>query len=77
MDKQGQIFVDNLKTTNGQNLDLFPLISLYALDVICGKKINNCQVTVDDEKLFAFIKSRQWVVKSTHSWTRTPNTLKL
>lgn len=65
MDKQGQIFVDNLKTTKGQNSDLFPLISLYALDVICGENLNNCQVTLYDEKLFAFIQSRQWVVELT------------
>lgn len=38
MEKQGQIFVTNLKKLQGQHFDFFPMISLYALDVICGKK---------------------------------------
>lgn len=37
MDKQGQIFVSNLKEFEGQHVDFFNFVSLYALDVICGK----------------------------------------
>lgn len=37
MEKQGQVFVTKLKTLEGQHFDFFPQISLYALDVICGK----------------------------------------
>lgn len=37
MEKQGQVFVAKLKTLEGQHFDFFPQISLYALDVICGK----------------------------------------
>lgn len=36
MEYQGNIFVEKLKKLQGQELDVFPLISLYALDVICG-----------------------------------------
>ncbi|CAO1423337.1 unnamed protein product [Diamesa serratosioi] len=36
MNSQGQIFVSNLGKFNGQNpVDIFPLVTLYALDVIC------------------------------------------
>lgn len=37
MDKQGNIFVSKLENFDGQHVDVFPIISLYALDVICGK----------------------------------------
>lgn len=37
MERQGQTFVSNLKKLEGQPFDFFPQISLYALDVICGK----------------------------------------
>ena len=42
MEKQGQVFITNLKKREGQHCDFFPLIGLYALDVICGelKKIS-------------------------------------
>jgi cytochrome P450 family 4 len=37
MESQGQTFVSKLKESKGQVIDVYPLISLYALDVICGK----------------------------------------
>lgn len=37
MDRHGDIFVEKLKKIDGKEVDIFPLISLYALDVICGK----------------------------------------
>lgn len=40
MDKHGDIFVEKIKNLNGKTVDVFPLISLYALDVICGEKFN-------------------------------------
>lgn len=36
MESHGDILVRKLKKFNGQELDVFPLLSLYALDVICG-----------------------------------------
>lgn len=41
MEKQGQIFITNLKKREGQQTDFFPLVGLYALDVICGEL--NCR----------------------------------
>lgn len=44
MDEQGKTFIENLKKFDGQEIDIVPLIRLYALDVICesamGCKIN-------------------------------------
>lgn len=44
MDEQGKTFIQNLEKYVGQDIDVVPLISLYALDVICesamGCKIN-------------------------------------
>ena len=37
MNEHGDIFVNKLKNLNGKEIDVFPYISLYALDVICGK----------------------------------------
>lgn len=37
MERQGQIFVNNLEILEGQHHDVFPQISLYALDVVCGE----------------------------------------
>lgn len=37
MEKHGKIFIDKLKRYNGQKIDIFSSISLYTLDVICGK----------------------------------------
>lgn len=36
-DKHSTIFVNNLSKLKGQSFDIFPLITLSALDVICGK----------------------------------------
>jgi cytochrome P450 family 4 len=36
-DKHSTIFVDNLSKLKGRSFDIFPLITLAALDVICGK----------------------------------------
>lgn len=37
MEKQGQVFISNLKKREGQHCDFFSPIGLYALDVICGE----------------------------------------
>lgn len=37
MDKQGKIFVEKMNKFQGQDVDIFSNISLYTLDVICGK----------------------------------------
>jgi cytochrome P450 family 4 len=36
MERQGNIFVEKLRNLQGREIDVFPLVSLYALDVICG-----------------------------------------
>lgn len=36
MEKQGDVFIEKLNKLQGQEIDVFPLVSLYALDVICG-----------------------------------------
>lgn len=40
MDEQGKVLVGKLFESNENEVDIFPLINLYALDVICGKKEN-------------------------------------
>jgi cytochrome P450 family 4 len=35
MEKHGEILVEKLRKLEGQEVDIFPLISLYAIDVIC------------------------------------------
>lgn len=37
MERQGQILVEKLKKFDGQDENIFPHVSLYAMDVICGK----------------------------------------
>lgn len=37
MRKHGKIFVENLEKREGQVVDVFQKIGLYALDVICGE----------------------------------------
>lgn len=37
-DRNSRILVDKFATTKGQSTDIFPLVTLCALDVICGKK---------------------------------------
>lgn len=37
MDEQGRVLVDKLKKLDGKEVNVYPLINLYALDVICGK----------------------------------------
>lgn len=36
MEKHGDVFVEKLNELEGREVDVFPMISLYALDVICG-----------------------------------------
>lgn len=35
MEKHGEIFVEKLRKLKNQETNIFPLISLYAIDVIC------------------------------------------
>ena len=37
MEKHGRTFVGKLKEFDGRKIDIFSIISLYTLDVICGK----------------------------------------
>lgn len=38
-DTFGNILIEKLeKKVNNENIDIFPLIKMYSLDVICGKK---------------------------------------
>jgi cytochrome P450 family 4 len=37
MNKHGEVFVKKLKKFDETPIDIFPMVSLYALDVICGK----------------------------------------
>lgn len=37
MDDHGKVMVEKLRKLDGQEVDMFPLVNLYALDVICGK----------------------------------------
>jgi cytochrome P450 family 4 len=37
MDEQSRILVAKLERTNGKEVDIFPHLSLFALDVICGE----------------------------------------
>jgi cytochrome P450 family 4 len=39
MDEQGRVFVENFNKYSGEEVDVFPLVNSYALDVICGEKI--------------------------------------
>lgn len=41
-DKHSEIFVQNLSKLKGQRCDVFPKITLCALDVICGEIIFSC-----------------------------------
>lgn len=36
MDEQGMVLIEKLTKLDGQEVDIFPLVNLYALDVICG-----------------------------------------
>lgn len=36
MDDHGKVLIQKLEKLNGQEVNIFPLINLYALDVICG-----------------------------------------
>lgn len=40
MDEQGKIFINKLEKLDGQKVNIFPLVNLYALDVICGLFLN-------------------------------------
>jgi cytochrome P450 family 4 len=37
MNEQGEVLVEKLEKLDGQEVDVFPLVNLYALDVICGE----------------------------------------
>jgi cytochrome P450 family 4 len=37
MDEQGKILMEKLEKLTGQEVDVVPLVNLYALDVICGE----------------------------------------
>lgn len=36
-DKQGKILIENLRKHDGKIVDIFPLVALCTLDVICGE----------------------------------------
>lgn len=37
MEKQSQILIEQMKRFEGQSFDIFPLMNLYTLDVLCGE----------------------------------------
>lgn len=37
MDEQGKVFIKKLEKYDQKSVDIFPLVNLYALDVICGE----------------------------------------
>lgn len=37
MDEHGKVLVEKLMQHEGKEVDIFPLVNLYALDVICGR----------------------------------------
>lgn len=37
MDEQGNVLLQKLDKLNGQEVNIFPLVNFYALDVICGE----------------------------------------
>ncbi|KAG5670295.1 hypothetical protein PVAND_000571 [Polypedilum vanderplanki] len=68
MNKHGNVFVKKLKKYNGRPIDVFPLVSLYALDVICESAMGyqlNAQIddtseyvkAVKEMASIAFLKS--------------------
>ena len=59
-DKHSKIFVRNLEKTKGQSVDVFPLITLCALDVICGK--------FDKFNLILKSKNTRFVTKQKQPW---------
>jgi hypothetical protein len=68
MDSQGKVFVANLKKREGQQVNFFPLISLYALDVICGNnkmisRIKNYACEHSKEHFGFSIQNQRWDVK--------------
>lgn len=53
MEKHGRTFIEKLKEFDGQRIDIFSIISLYTLDVICGMISLNLQfLTLYDQFLF-------------------------
>jgi cytochrome P450 family 4 len=39
MDEHGEVLMDKLTEHDGKVVDVFPLVSLYSLDVICGERL--------------------------------------
>lgn len=53
-DKQGKILIENLKKHDGKIVDIFPIVALSTLDVICGEEelIKNVQIPCLQRKSF-------------------------
>lgn len=49
MDTHGNVLIEKLMKFDGKDIDIYPLLNLYALDVICGKILK-----IDREKLEKF-----------------------
>lgn len=44
MEENGNVLIKKLEKLNGQEVNIFPIVNLYALDVICGLQIfHNCE----------------------------------
>ncbi|CRK94498.1 CLUMA_CG008003, isoform A [Clunio marinus] len=56
MDHHGQICVSNLKKFDGQEIDFFSRISLYALDVICESAMG-CKINAQKNSESEYIKA--------------------
>jgi len=52
MDAQGKICVENFRKFDGKQVDVFPMVNLYALDVICESAMGctiGAQTNADSE----------------------------
>ncbi|CRK94499.1 CLUMA_CG008004, isoform A [Clunio marinus] len=56
MDRHGKIFVSNLKKFEGQEIDFFSPVSLYALDVICESAMG-CKVNAQEDSESEYVKA--------------------
>jgi cytochrome P450 len=64
MEDQGKILVNKLTEWNGKEIDVYPLVNLYTLDVICGTK--NFTKKISLRIGVTCFQNLQWAVESMH-----------
>ncbi|KAG5670298.1 hypothetical protein PVAND_000574 [Polypedilum vanderplanki] len=76
MNKNGDVFVEKLKHFEGREINIYPLISLYALDVVCESAMGyqlNAQTDEDSEYVKAqfssMYKREKELIKFLHNFT--------